>query len=292
LGLSAALYGAPLRLPPPPLEFDEKVGELAPVENPPAGEQGRSLRERGPSREIPPPPAPPAPEDARLVDRPVAFPDAPAPLPPVTPLPAAQEAPAPQVPPGAKPLRLFGTVEFRSDLKNFPKWERVLGYERQTPTFAPGGGMPDVVRRRWEKLAADLRDRPVMEKVQKVNNFFNQWPYKTDSAVWGVEDYWAIPPEFMQKSGDCEDYAITKYYALRSLGIPAADLRIIVVRDTIRNLAHAVLVFINGDSAYILDNLTNLVLSHQKMTHYAPQFSVNEEFLWRHIKPLNKQAAK
>jgi predicted transglutaminase-like cysteine proteinase len=183
-------------------------------------------------------------------------------------------------------------VEFRSVLKNLPKWERVLAYEAKARTFAPGGEMPANVRPRWDKLEAELRGKPPMEQIQKVNNFFNQWPYKTDPAVWGVEDYWATPREFMQKSGDCEDYAIAKYYALRSLGIPAAQLRIVALKDTLRNLGHAVLAYIDGDKAYILDNLTNLVLSHQKLTHYDPQFSVNEEYLWRHVKPVARQAGK
>ena len=188
-----------------------------------------------------------------------------------------------------KPIRLFGTVEFRSALKNLPKWDRVLNSEKRQPTFGPDTSrMPANVADRWVKLAADLKDKPVMEQIQKVNNFFNQWPYKTDMVVWGVEDFWATPAEFMKKSGDCEDYAISKYYALRSLGIPADKLRIVVVIDSIRRLGHAVLVVYVGDTGYVLDNLTNLVLSHQRLTQYVPQYSVNEEFWWRHIRPVNK----
>jgi predicted transglutaminase-like cysteine proteinase len=211
---------------------------------------------------------------------------------PADPAPASPPAPLPAAGQQIKPLRLFGTVEFRSALKNLPKWERVLASEAKTPTFAPGGKIPSNVRPRWDKLEAELRGKSPLEQIQGVNNFFNQWPYKTDPAVWGVEDYWATPQEFMQKSGDCEDYAITKYYALRSLGIPASQLRIVALKDTLRNLGHAVLAYIDGDKVYILDNLTNLVLSHQKLTHYDPQFSVNEEYLWRHVKPLPKQAGK
>jgi predicted transglutaminase-like cysteine proteinase len=191
-----------------------------------------------------------------------------------------------------KPVRLFGTVEFRSALKNLPKWERVAAMEKAAPTFAPGGKIPANVRPRWERLEAELRGKSPLERVQGVNNFFNQWPYKTDPAVWGLEDYWATPQEFMQKSGDCEDYAITKYYALRSLGIPASQLRIVALKDNLRNLGHAVLAFIDGDQVYILDNLTNLVLSHKKLTHYDPQFSVNEDYLWRHVKPVARPAGK
>ena len=99
-----------------------------------------------------------------------------------------------------------------------------------------------------------------------------------------IGSYWAIPAEFLKKSGDCEDYAIVKYFTLKELGIPAENMRIVVVRDTLRNLAHAVLaVYLNGD-AYILDNLSNTVLSHSRIRQYSPQYSVNESGRWAHLK--------
>lgn len=184
-------------------------------------------------------------------------------------------------------IRLFGTVEFRSPIKNLPKWERVLKAERSSPSFR-GGGLEannQKVAQRWAAAQKKLSGASLMEQVKEVNKFFNVWPYKTDIEVWGVEDYWATPKEFVKKSGDCEDYAISKYYALRTLGVPAKSMRVVAVKDTIRNLGHAVLVVYAQNEAYILDNLSNMVLSHKKLPHYSPQYSVNEEFLWRHVKP-------
>ena len=41
------------------------------------------------------------------------------------------------------------------------------------------------------------------------------------------KDYWATPIEFMGTgAGDCEDYAIAKYFSLINLGIPEDKLRI------------------------------------------------------------------
>jgi predicted transglutaminase-like cysteine proteinase len=184
-------------------------------------------------------------------------------------------------------VRLFGTVEFRSPIKALPKWERVLSSESQSPSFSARGfdTRNEKVVQRWAKLKEQYTDAPLKEKMQVVNNFFNQWPYKYDMDIWGVEDYWAIPREFALKSGDCEDYAIAKYYGLRDLGVPAKSLRIAAVKDSIRGLGHAILVVFADADAYILDNLTNLVLSHKRLTHYVPQYTVNEEFLWRHVKP-------
>ena len=195
---------------------------------------------------------------------------------------------APKAPPS---IRLFGTVEFRSPIKNLPKWERVLKSEKQKPSFINNtlDAANSKVAEKWQKLRDKLKDEPLKEQAQRVNNFFNQWPYKVDLDVWGLEDYWATPREFINKSGDCEDYAISKYYALRDLGVPANQLRVAAIKDTIRNLGHAVLIVYMENDAYVLDNLTNLVLSHKKLKHYAPQYSVNEEFLWRHVKPKPAQ---
>lgn len=197
---------------------------------------------------------------------------------------------APVAAPSAKPrppVRLFGTVEFRSPIKNLPKWERVRGAEGKSPSFTASGldAKNPQVGERWAKLKETLKDASFMEQARGVNKFFNQWPYKTDMELWGVEDYWETPREFVQKSGDCEDYAISKYYALRDLGVEPARMRIAAVKDGIRGLGHAVLVVFVENDAYILDNLTNLVLSHVKLKHYQLYYTVNEEYLWRHVKP-------
>ncbi len=190
-----------------------------------------------------------------------------------------------------KTIRLFGMVEFRSPLKNVPKWERVYNLEKSTPTFGDKvrDRMSKDVADRWLALKAKLDGKPLEEQLRGVNNFFNQWPYKSDMQVWKVEDYWATPAEFLRKSGDCEDYAIVKYYALRDLGVPANQLRIVALRDSIRGIGHAVLVVFMKDNAYVLDNLSNLILPHTKLTHYQPVFSVNEEFRWAHVKPLKQK---
>lgn len=194
----------------------------------------------------------------------------------------------------ASSVRLFGTVEFRSAIKNLPKWERVLDSERNNPSFTPAGldTKSASVRKRWKELKDKIADAPLREQVQRVNNFFNQWPYKSDREVWGVEDYWATPREFVERSGDCEDYAIAKYYALRDLGAPAHILRVAAVKDAIRGIGHAVLVVYMEDDAYVLDNLTNLVLSHTKLKHYVLQYSVNQKYLWRHVKPKSVNVKK
>jgi predicted transglutaminase-like cysteine proteinase len=209
-------------------------------------------------------------------------------------VPAAQTAPAAQASQAAPaapagPIRLFGTVEFRSSIENLARWERVRDSEIRRPTFTLQGldlnTYSPGVNQRWLALRDRLQNATLEEKAREVNNFFNQWPYITDIENYGLDDYWATPREFIERSGDCEDYAITKYYALRDLGVPAELLRVAAVRDLIRGIGHAVLIVYMDADAYVLDNVANLILPHRRLTHYELVFTVNENFLWRHVIP-------
>ena len=187
-------------------------------------------------------------------------------------------------------VQLFGTVEFRSSLKVLPQWKRVmLLAERQVQEFerCRGKACPPAAAS-WQLMLAENRSRTPMDQLTAVNRFFNKWPYRLDMELFGVSDYWAAPGEFMRLSGDCEDYSIAKYYALKMLGFDIRRLRIVVVKDRIRNIGHAVLAVYLKETAFILDNLSNLVLEHGKYTHYIPQYSVNEKKRWSHVKPLKK----
>jgi len=178
-------------------------------------------------------------------------------------------------------VNLFGTIEFRSKLKDSPQWERVVAEERKKP----GLNHPVGLAASWPATREALKEKPFLEQLNVVNRFFNRYPYRTDMEVYKVQDYWATPAEFMKNSGDCEDYSIIKYYALKQLGVDPDSMRIVVLTDVIRNLAHAVLAVYHEGNAYILDNLSNLVLPHTRLTHYRAQFSLNENYRWVHMVP-------
>lgn len=183
-------------------------------------------------------------------------------------------------------VRLFNTVEFKGPLKLVPQWSRVMQAMKagkgKLSAVLPATGNGNA-RAAWKTLRDSAAKDPLMEKLKKVNAFFNKYPYRLDQEVWGKTDYWATPAEFAEKSGDCEDYAISKYYALREMGIEADKLRIVALRDRIRGIGHAVLVVYAEGTAWVLDNQTDLVLSHDRYSHYQPQYSVNEHNRWAHV---------
>jgi len=179
-------------------------------------------------------------------------------------------------------VTLFGTIEFRSKLKDTPQWERVVAEERKKSSL----NNPVGLAASWPATRDALKGKPLLEQLHVVNRFFNRYPYRLDATIPGrFRNYWATPAEFMKDSGDCKDYSIIKYYALKQVGVDPDSMRIVVLTDVIRNLAHAVLAVYHEGEAYILDNLSNLVLPHTRLTHYKPQFSVNENYRWVHMAP-------
>ena len=185
------------------------------------------------------------------------------------------------------PNRLFGTVEFRSPIKNLTQWERILrlyGTRKSIDEdFIKAGRTTE--KANWDKLKARAGSLKRLDLLQEVNKFFNLWPYRSDLDVYGLIDYWATPEEFISKSGDCEDYSIAKFFALVQLGFSPDEMRVVVLKDRIRNVDHAVLAVYLGEEVYILDNASPMVLSHSKYGHYQPVLSVNFKYRWAHVPP-------
>ena len=173
-------------------------------------------------------------------------------------------------------------------------WQRVMESEAANPSFTAGGGrLAPADAAQWRNLVAYARQSEFPDILRMVNGYFNQWSPKTDQAAWGVEEYWASPAEFIAKrGGDCEDYAIAKYFALRYLNIPAERLRIVIIRQRDEkgipdpNL-HAVLAALSSQGAwFILDNNARprdgITPHTQYKNRFVPLFSVNETGAWAH----------
>ncbi len=212
---------------------------------------------------------------------------------PQTPGPQAPgpQAPSPQAPGPQAPVgdALFGTLEFTgASLQALPQWRRILGGMAEESAAmlgctADSANCTSPALRSWRELQLSAHSQGRKDKLHAVNRFFNRWPYKSDSEAFGRREFWASPIMFMSRSGDCEDYAIAKYFALRQLGFTKEELRIVVLYDRIRNVGHAVLAVYDGNDILILDSLSNLITTHTRYRHYIPQYSMNETTRWAHV---------
>jgi predicted transglutaminase-like cysteine proteinase len=175
---------------------------------------------------------------------------------------------------------LFGTEEIHSiELNAFPKWREALTrFENELRSCAETACRID----EWKRLIASLRGWDAMTRLARLNEAVNGRNYVEDADNWQQLDYWATPLQFLARSGDCEDFAIAKYLALRALGTAADDMRIVIVRDRRRGTEHAVLaVYVEGQ-ALILDNLGDEVIVAESVRGYEPIYSINERGWWLH----------
>jgi predicted transglutaminase-like cysteine proteinase len=128
------------------------------------------------------------------------------------------------------------------------------------------------------------RGMPDVQMLDLVNRSVNAaMAYKADSVIWGKGDYWATPVEMANKAaGDCEDFAIAKYWALRALGMDDEQLQLVLLQDTRRQLFHAVLVVHTDTGAHVLDNVTNRLRRDIAYSQYQPIMSFAGERSYIH----------
>lgn len=175
---------------------------------------------------------------------------------------------------------LFGSHEVRSSsLEPFPKWLGIL--RRCEGLEGLFGLLPDDLKARL----APVRGRPLIDRMRFTNRLVNQYAYRSDEQNWGERDRWSPPGEFLLHGGDCEDFAVTKYIALRYLGVAAADLRIVVVQDTELDIKHAVVAVYQNDLIWILDNQVADIRRSTEVLRYRPIYSINEHHWWKHEMP-------
>jgi predicted transglutaminase-like cysteine proteinase len=144
-------------------------------------------------------------------------------------------------------------------------------------------------------LQAMLQDTQSMDddgKLKAVNQFMNhRIQSREDIEVWGQADYWASPIETLDKgAGDCEDFAIAKYFSLLVLGMPVQKLRLVYVRAELGGpggpvQAHMVLAYYASPASepLILDSLVTEVRPASRRPDLSPVFSFNSETLWQGV---------
>jgi len=142
--------------------------------------------------------------------------------------------------------------------------------------------------RDWQKLVADTAKLEDPEQqIKKVNEFWNRRvQFTEDKEAWAQDDYWATPMESLgHGKGDCEDYAIAKYFTLLSAGMDVSQLRLIYVKAKMGGAitqAHMVLAFYSDPEAepQILDNLLGEIRPASRRPDLTPVFSFNSQGIW------------
>lgn len=141
----------------------------------------------------------------------------------------------------------------------------------------------------WLGMVDGLKDSKSDEKTKRTNEYINRKVvWSDDQKIWGQPDYWATPLETLGKlTGDCEDFAIIKYYTLISEGVPISKLRLVYVKAKngntptggVADQAHMVLAYYPSPDSepMIMDNLITEIRPASRRPDLEPVFSFNSE---------------
>jgi len=166
-----------------------------------------------------------------------------------------------------------------------PKWRRVI---EQNPQARPSAECAldercaNSLWIRWNDLVRQVSALEGEERLQAVNEGINALlVYASDDEVYGVGDYWATLEESMSRGrGDCEDIAIAKMWLLKAAGVDLSSMRLVVLKDTLRNLDHAVLSVVENGHQYVLDNAAWKVGRADWMRGYRPIYALSSDQSW------------
>jgi predicted transglutaminase-like cysteine proteinase len=195
----------------------------------------------------------------------------------------------------ARAADLVPMTESRFDaLLSLPQWREVarqLPHEAAVVRACLKGTCGSPAARRLAAFVAKGAGHDRSTQLRTVHELVNKQPYREDIEQFERDDLWQTPLDFARRGGDCEDFAIAKYFVLRLLGFPAADLRIAVLTGVETNEVHAVLLARLAGEWQVLDNREELPRPLRRYTGWIPQYAVSESAGFRYTALENAAAA-
>jgi predicted transglutaminase-like cysteine proteinase len=188
----------------------------------------------------------------------------------------------------AEPFGLFASTLSAGSLRE--KWlgvERKLDDERVQLALCDGDRDRCVSPAALQFLAIvdTARAREGRARLGEINRAINlAIRPMSDLAQYGQIDVWSSPlVTFANGAGDCEDYAIAKFVALRQAGISPDDLRIVIMHDTIRGEDHAVAAARLDGRWLMLDNRRMAMVEDAYVRNYQPTFVIDQHGVMRYV---------
>jgi predicted transglutaminase-like cysteine proteinase len=185
----------------------------------------------------------------------------------------------------------FGVFAFR--LSGGGLWEKWLGVQRRLDDERVQLALCDGDRDRCVSPAAlrflaivdNARAREGRARLGEINRAINLAIRPvSDLAQYGEIDIWSSPLVTLASgAGDCEDYAIAKFVALRQAGISPEDLRIVIMRDTIGGEDHAVAAVRLDGHWLTLDNRRMGMIEDADVRNYRPLFVIDQYGVMQYV---------
>ena len=183
---------------------------------------------------------------------------------------------------------VFGTAQAEYKTSDYiPQWATLLD-QYQLENHADQTKKSKV----WKHFIRSLKHDTPLRQILKVNLWFNSFPYKQDNWIYNTQDHWASPAQFLENGGDCEDFALIKYFTLRQLGFDAQNMQIAIVYDIYSGTDHAFLTITYEGEEYVLDNRDNITVAAPYKERYRPYYTFNENQLKLYQKPVIAQTLR
>jgi predicted transglutaminase-like cysteine proteinase len=138
--------------------------------------------------------------------------------------------------------------------------------------------------RAMHRLVVRLRNVAADDRVRAVNAWVNRRRYREDrsrrDSAGRIPNEWRSLSELVSRGGDCEDFAMAKYFLLRATGIPADRLRVVIAWDRPTRAHHALLAYDTDAGAWLVE--TDGTIRRTQHGQYRFLFSINEDGVWDH----------
>ncbi len=150
---------------------------------------------------------------------------------------------------------------------------QILALSRSKPAACPAPAA------KFTAIIEAARTRSGRARVGEINRAVNlAIRPMSDLAQYGLPDVWASPlMTFGSGAGDCEDYAIAKYVALREAGMTSDDLRLVVVYNRAAHENHMVAAARVDGRWLILDNRTMRLVADGEVADLTPVAALDSE---------------
>jgi predicted transglutaminase-like cysteine proteinase len=182
--------------------------------------------------------------------------------------------------PSDEPFGLFASPLFEGELRD--KWlgvERALDDEMLVLALCreDRAGCWSLPALQFLAIVDNATAREARARLGEVNRAVNlAIKPVSDLVQYGSIDVWSSPlATFATGAGDCEDYAIAKFVALRLSGIATEDLRLVILRDTIRQEDHAMVAARLQGRWLLLDNRRMAMVEDAQLRNYQPTFVID-----------------
>ena len=159
---------------------------------------------------------------------------------------------------------------------------------------------PSSCQGRYRSAAYILKRAQTLEEADRIaliHRYVNRQPYRSDRSRKVVDEntdqtttyrnQWATLDDFLTRGGDCEDFAVAKYFLLRELGVSADRLRIVVTYERRERDHHALLAIrfpatqdSGEEDVWLLESDNNIDRAPHLGYRYV--YALNENHVWDH----------